>query len=41
MASKPRILIIDDDQAVAFALRSALDDECEVMLKNRELVSSA
>jgi two-component system, NtrC family, response regulator len=39
--SKPRILIIEDDQTVAHTLKSALDDECEVLLRSRELVSSA
>ena len=39
--SKPMVLIIEDDQAAAHALRSALEDECEVLLSSRERMSSA
>jgi hypothetical protein len=40
MATKPRILIIEDDEKLGLALRSALD-ECEVTLKNRKPLSPA
>ena len=38
---KPRIVIVEDDQEVASHLRSALDDECDVSLRGRELAATA
>ena len=40
MASKPRILIIEDDEKLALALKSAFDG-FEVTLRNREPLSPA